>query len=632
MRLTNGVSEGIFPPKRITLQKGIRPQGTERSGVSELPGICRSDEVRQTGQSRAYEYDKGNGILNDRVDRRVRALPPAGTVRRPPLPPRLPARAPARAALPTAAAPQLPPPDPLAAEPVHHRWLLTTCVAGIAGCLVIGTAVLGIFGENAAPRDAFAAVGKASLTGFYPESGDPWPSAIGRKELSATYQPQAEDAEPIVPERDLNNANLYPEITSDELPYGEDKPVVMDAEIDALDEEENITTITKQVPPEPTDETFQLARGETLVDALVDRGVSSEAARSLVNAVNPVFPTAMIKEGTAFELTLDRQFDFYGREVIFPVELSFQPGPNETLTVEADEDGRFQAAIAGAKAGAKSQYAQFDHFRTRSKVGSSLYGAAKDNKVPGYIISEFTRVFAYDVDFQRQVKANDTFDIFYGNPLTGSSSKRKVLHYAQLTLDGKTRTYYRFTTADGQTDYYDEKGQSAQKSLLKTPVSGARLTSGFGMRRHPLLGYSKMHAGVDFGVPQGTPIRAAGSGVVQVAGRYGAYGIAVEIKHNNKYETLYGHMSKMAAGIRRGVKVNQGQIIGYVGSTGRSTGPHLHYEVHVNGRPVNPSRIKAAGGKQLAGKDLAKFKQHKARVLSMMQQAPSAQQVAQAQQ
>jgi murein DD-endopeptidase MepM/ murein hydrolase activator NlpD len=265
-------------------------------------------------------------------------------------------------------------------------------------------------------------------------------------------------------------------------------------------------------------------------------------------------------------------------------------------------------------------------------VGSSLYGAAKDNKVPGYIIAEFTRVFAYDVDFQRQVKANDTFDLFYGNPLTGSSSKRKVLHYAQLTLDGKTRTYYRFTTADGQTDYFDEKGQSAQKSLLKTPVSGARLTSGFGMRRHPLLGYSKMHAGVDFGVPQGTPIRAAGSGVVQVAGRYGAYGIAVEIKHNNKYETLYGHMSKMAAGIRRGVKVNQGQIIGYVGSTGRSTGPHLHYEVHVNGRPVNPSRIKAAGGKQLAGKDLAKFKQHKARVLSMMQQAPSAQQVAQAQQ
>jgi murein DD-endopeptidase MepM/ murein hydrolase activator NlpD len=526
-----------------------------------------------------------------------------------------------------------PAPDPFEVEPVHHRWLLTTCVAGIAGTLVIGSAALGIFGENAAPRDAYAAVDKASLTGTYSEltglAVDK--SIIGRKELSAAYQPQPEAADsPIVPERDLNNANLYPSITPDDLPYGE-KTVVIDAEIDGFEEQENITTITKQVPPEPTDETFQLARGETLIEALTDRGVSQEAAKSLATAIEPVFPASQMKAGTTFEVTLDRQFDFYGREAIFPVELSFKPGPDETITVQSDEDGRFVASIEGAKAGAKSQYAQFNHFRTKAKVGSSLYGTAKDNKVPDYIIAELTRIFAYDVDFQRQVKAKDTFDVFYGNPLTGSSSKRKVLHYAQLTLDGKTKTYYRYTTKDGQTDYYDENGRSAQKSLLKTPVSGARLTSGFGMRRHPLLGYSKMHAGVDFGAPQGTPIRAAGSGVVQIAGRHGAYGIAVEIKHNNKYETLYAHMSKLAAGIRRGAKVNQGQIIGYVGSTGRSTGPHLHYEVRVDNRPVNPTRIKAAGGKQLAGKELAKFNQLKARVEAMMQQAPSALQVAQAQ-
>ena len=339
----------------------------------------------------------------------------------------------------------------------------------------------------------------------------------------------------------------------------------------------------------------------------------------------------MMREGTRIDLTLDRQLDFYGREVTFPVELSFQPGPEETIKVEADEDGRFIAAIDGAKAGVRSQYAQFNHFRTASKVGSSLYGTAKDNKVPDYITAEFARIFSYDVDFQRQVKANDTFEVFYGNPLTGSSSKRKVLHYAKLTLDGQEKVYYRFTTADGQTDYYDEKGRGAQKSLLKTPVSGARLTSGFGMRRHPLLGYSKMHTGVDFGVPHGTPIRAAGSGVVEIAGRHGAYGITVEIRHNNKYETLYAHMSKLAAGIRRGAKVNQGQIIGYVGSTGRSTGPHLHYEVRMNNRPVNPTKIKAAGSKQLAGKELAKFKQLKQKVMAMMQQAPSSTQVAQAQ-
>ena len=547
------------------------------------------------------------------------------------MPPR-PARQ-ARLALPAPAAVSEPSPDPFEVEPAHHRWLLTTCVAGIAGSLFIGSAVLGIFGENAAPRDAYAAVEKASLTGNYPDSARSGRSPLGRKEFSSTYQPQADsNDQPVVPERDLNNANLYPEITSGDLPYSEDKPIVINANIDGVNDDENITTITKQVPPEPTDETFKLAKGQSLVDMLTDRGVSQDAAKALVAAVNPIFPVNMIKPGTPVEVTLDRQIDFYGREVTFPVELSFSPGPKETLTVEADEDGRFQAAIEGTKAGTKSQYAQINHFHTHAEVGSSLYGSAQDNKIPDYIIAEFTRIFSYDVDFQRQVKASDTFDLFYGNPLTGSSSRRMVLHYAQLTLDGKTKTYYRYTTADGQTDYYDEQGRSAQKSLLKTPVSGAKLTSGFGMRLHPLLGYSKMHAGVDFGVPEGTPIRAAGSGVIEVAGRHGSFGIAVEIKHNDRYETLYAHMSRLATGVNQGIRVNQGQIIGYVGSTGRSTGPHLHYEVHVDGQPVNPTRIMATGGKQLAGKEMVKFAQVKQRVIALMQQAPSPLQVAQAKQ
>ncbi len=546
----------------------------------------------------------------------------------PPRPPRQ-----ARLALPAPSAVSEPSPDPFEVEPAHHRWLLTTCVAGIAGSLVIGSAVLGIFGENAAPRDAYAAVEKASLTGNYPDSARSGRSVLGRKEFSSTYQPQADSNEqPVVPERDLNNANLYPEITSGDLPYSEDKPIVINADIDGVDNDENITTITKQVPPEPTDETFKLGKGQTLVDMLTDRGVSLDAAKALVAAVNPIFPVAMIKPGTPVEVTLDRQIDFYGREVTFPVELSFSPGPKETLTVEADEDGRFQAAIEGTKAGTKSQYAQINHFHTHAEVGSSLYGTAQDNKIPDYIIAEFTRIFSYDVDFQRQVKASDSFDLFYGNPLTGSSSRRMVLHYASLTLDGKVKTYYRYTTSDGQTDYYDEQGRSAQKSLLKTPVSGAKLTSGFGMRIHPLLGYSKMHAGVDFGAPEGTPIRAAGAGIIEVAGRHGSFGIAVEIKHNDRYETLYAHMSRLATGINQGTRVNQGQIIGYVGETGRATGPHLHYEVHVDGQPVNPSRIMAAGGRQLSGKEMIKFAQVKQRVIALMQQAPSPLQVAQAKQ
>ncbi len=506
-------------------------------------------------------------------------------------------------------------------------------MAGIAGSLVIGSAVLGIFGENAGSRDAFASVATSEQTGSPALKGNIAGTLAAdadfqaSPEISAAYRP-AEN--PIVPERGLSGDNLYPEINAGELPYGDGRTLVLDAEIQAAEgETQNITTITKTPPPEPVDETLILAKGESLADKLVDRGVTREAAQALVAAIEPVFPASLFREGTRFELTLDRQQDFYGRDVTFPVELSFKPGPKETIKVQSDEDGRFVASIEGANEGAKSQYAQFNHFRTRSKVGSSLYAAAKDNKVPDYIVAEMTRAFAYDVDFQRQVKASDTFEVFYGNPLTGSSSKRKVLHYARLNLGGKDRVLFRYTAADGQTDYYDDKGRSATKSLLKTPISGARLTSGFGMRRHPLLGYSKMHTGVDFGASQGTPIRAAGAGTIEIAGRNGAYGITVGIKHAGKYETLYAHMSKLAAGIRRGKKVNQGQIIGYVGSTGRSTGPHLHYEVRVGDRAVNPTRIKSAGGKQLAGKELTRFKQLKQRVLAMMQTAPSALQVAQ---
>jgi murein DD-endopeptidase MepM/ murein hydrolase activator NlpD len=510
--------------------------------------------------------------------------------------------------------------DPFHDEPVHHRWLLTTCLAGIIGTLVVGGAALGLFGENAAPGDAFASIDKSAGSDA---------RSTGSK-LARTASLATQDTE-IIPERDLSGDNNYPEITAGELPYGDGKTVVLDAEIEASQTEaDNITIITKTPPAEPIDETFTIAKGRSLVDELTDRGVTKEAAQALAAAIEPVFPARMIKAGTEFDLTLDRQQDFYGRDATFPVELSFKPGPKETITVEADEDGHFVATVDGKEKGAASQYAQIVQFRTRAKVGSSLYATAKDNGVPDYITAELTRVFSYDVDFQRQVKPSDTFEVFYGNPLTGSSTKRKVLHYAQLTLDGVTKTYYRYVNTDGQVDYLDENGKSASKALLKTPVAGSKLTSGFGMRKHPLLGYTKMHTGVDFGVPYGTPIRSAGAGLVEVAGRHGAYGVTVEIKHNSKFETLYAHMSKLADGIVTGSKVNQGQIIGYVGATGRATGPHLHYEVRVGGQPVNPLKVNATGGKQLAGKELQKYKLYKQRVLALMQNAPSATQVAQA--
>lgn len=517
------------------------------------------------------------------------------------------------------------------AEKGRSHWLLTTCIAGVAGTLVIGAAILGVVGGNGYSNNAQASI-NPSEQAVHSEAS----LAIESVPLRpfAELGPAIEDepqvtGEFIVPNRGLDGDSAYPGINAGDLPYTAE-PVVFDQELNvAAVNAGNITTITKTPPPEPVDELIRLSGERTLTDEIVARGVSPEAAQALVAAINPIFPTNQFKAGSEFELTLEQQQDFYGRQAIFPVRLSFKPGPKEDIIVEADEDGHFLARLDGAKEGTTSRYANYDHFLTKARVGSSLYATAKDNRIPDYIIAELTRVFAYDVDFQRQVKASDRFEVFYGNPLTGSSKKRKVLHYARLILGGKAKTYYRFTTADGQTDYYDEDGRSATKSLLKTPVSGFRLTSGYGMRRHPLLGYNKMHTGVDFGAPQGTPIRAAGNGKIEVAGRLGAYGIAVKIQHDGKYETLYGHMRKLAAGIRPGAKVRQGQVIGYVGQTGRATGPHLHYEVRVNDRPVNPMRVKASGSKQLAGKDLKAFKQLQTKVAAMMKTAPSGTQVAQ---
>ena len=512
-------------------------------------------------------------------------------------------------------------------QPAHHRWLLTTCIVGTAATLLLGGITLGLFGHNAAPPEANAAVDPQIIKGK--AINDKLSSQI----TTASLEQQNVD---VLPERNLNEGWAYPEIKESELPYNEENTAVLDAEIDQVESEKNnITELSKLPPPEPIDETIKLSKGDDLAEVLINRGVSEAAVEELVRSVNKVLPKRTIKAGTTFEVTFDRQIDFYGREVIFPVELSFKPSATETVTVTADEDGNFQASIEGkAEPGKlqpqKPQIAQSTDFRAHARIGSGLYATAKDSRIPDYIASEFARIFAYDVDFQNQIKPTDDFDVFFGKPLGGSSSKRKVLHYARLNFGGQTKAYYRFTSADGQTDYYDEDGRSASRSLLKTPVSGVKITSGFGMRRHPLLGYTKMHTGVDFGAPTGTPIRAAGNGIIDLAGRHGGYGNTIVISHGSTYKTLYAHMSRFAAGITQGKRVNQGQIIGYIGTSGRSTGPHLHFEVRVGDRPVNPKRIQATGGRQLAGKDLVNFRSIKQRVLAMMKAAPEATQVAQA--
>ena len=509
-------------------------------------------------------------------------------------------------------------------QPAHHRWLLTTCIVGTAATLLLGGITLGLFGRNAAPPEANAAVNPTEITGK---------SLRDKLSPNITTASLTDMKTDVLPERNLNQGWAYPEVKESELPYNESNTAVLDAEIGKVEaEKNNITELSKSPPPEPVDETFKLAEDSSLIDELTSRGVSQAAAEALVASIEPVAPTDKIKAGTEFEVTFDRQIDFYGREVIFPVELSFRPSPKQTVFVSADEDGNFQASIEGKTETptTKPVVVAATDFHTKARIGSSLYSTAKDTHIPDYIVAEFARVFSYDVDFQNQIKATDDFDLFFGKPLGGSSSKRKVLHFARLNYGGSTKAYFRFTSADGQTDYYDETGRSAARALLKTPISGVKITSGFGMRVHPLLGYSKMHEGVDFGAPTGTPIRAAGSGTIDLAGRHGGYGNTIVIEHNSRFKTLYAHMSRFAAGITTGTHVNQGQIIGYVGTTGRSTGPHLHFEVRVADHPVNPLNVRATGGKQLAGKDMVNFRVNQKKILAMMQGAPSSTQVAQA--
>jgi murein DD-endopeptidase MepM/ murein hydrolase activator NlpD len=257
---------------------------------------------------------------------------------------------------------------------------------------------------------------------------------------------------------------------------------------------------------------------------------------------------------------------------------------------------------------------------TGVRLYQSIYETALRNKVPPGVIEDMVRIYSYDVDFQRKVQPGDSFDVFYAGEDEGATitEKPEVL-FASLTVGGETKKYYRFQTPDDAVvDYYDESGKSAKKFLVRKPVNNAIMRSGFGIRRHPILGYVKMHTGVDWATSYGTPIFASGNGVIEKAEWEGGYGKYVRIKHNNGYETAYGHMSAFAKGMEPGKRVRQGQVIGFVGSTGQSTGAHVHYEILVNGRFVDPMRIKLPRGRSLDGPLLGGFEKERDRLDAMM--------------
>ncbi|MFL6800075.1 MAG: M23 family metallopeptidase [Xanthobacteraceae bacterium] len=254
------------------------------------------------------------------------------------------------------------------------------------------------------------------------------------------------------------------------------------------------------------------------------------------------------------------------------------------------------------------------------RLYQSIWETALRNQVPRPVIEDVIRIYSYDVDFQRKVQPGDSFEILYASDSeTGGDSGKGEVLYALLTTGGETRKFYRYqTTDDNLVDYYDESGKSAKKFLVRKPVADGVMTSGFGGRNHPVLGYTKMHTGVDFGAGMGTAIFASGNGIIEHAGWEGGYGKYIRIRHANGYQTAYGHMSAFARGMEPGKKVRQGQVIGYVGSTGLSTGAHLHYEILINGRFVDPMKIKLPRGRVLEGAMLAGFDQERQRLDGMV--------------
>ena len=242
----------------------------------------------------------------------------------------------------------------------------------------------------------------------------------------------------------------------------------------------------------------------------------------------------------------------------------------------------------------------------------SLYRSAIEEKIPVSTIVEFARVYGFQVDFQRDIRKQDSFQIMFEVFIDDSGKQIETgnILFANLKLSGKNNSLYYFDK-EGSEGHYDKNGKSVKKALMKTPINGARLSSPFGMRKHPIDGFNKMHRGTDFAAPMGTPIMASGDGVIKKAGWCGGGGNCVVIKHNSTYQTVYAHMSKFAKSIRSGVRVKQGQIIGFVGSTGKSTGPHLHYEVIVNGKKINSQTLKLPSGKVLKGNERKLFETKK---------------------
>lgn len=348
---------------------------------------------------------------------------------------------------------------------------------------------------------------------------------------------------------------------------------------------------------------LEVKKGDTFISILNSMGLSYDEAHNLYLAFKKVYNPANIRIGQ--KIFIKGIYDNKLKKLSSIENITIQENRIKSYSLSQNENGQFEAKVIEEELIAEVNSAS-------GSISGSLSKSMNSQGVPNKIVQEFIKIFSYSVDFRRDVRKGDKFEIVFENNITkdGKVASYGNILYAGLQLRNEKVSLYRYTDAKGNSDYYTEKGLAMKKTLHKKPLSfqNARISSPFGKRRHPIKKRWIIHWGVDYAAPKGTKIFAGGDGVIQVAKYNGGYGNYVKIRHNSEYSTAYGHMWKFAKGIRPGVRVKQGQVIGYVGSTGLSTGPHLHYEVIRNGKRVNPRTIRAATGNNLAGKDLKKFK------------------------
>ena len=345
---------------------------------------------------------------------------------------------------------------------------------------------------------------------------------------------------------------------------------------------------------------IRIKSGDTLSKALRRAGAKAQDAEAAIRSLKGLYDPRTLKAGQHINITFSQS----GMDGVDDSFAGFEIPLNYAnhITVAPAPEG-------GYKAHEIERPLQTQHARADGVIDWSLFQAGSDAGVPASVMAELVRAFSWDVDFQRDIRKNDGFEVMYERKLDedGNVVHNGQIVFAALTLSGERKPIYLHTLKNGVTDYFDEKGQSAKKALMRTPIDGARLSSSFGKRKHPILGYTKLHTGTDFAAPPGTPIYAAGDGSIDTAGWNGGYGKYVRIRHNSEYSTAYAHMKAIKSGIGKGKRVRQGQIIGYVGTTGRSTGPHLHYEIIRRGKKVNPMRVKMPSGQKLKGNEMARF-------------------------